>query len=125
MDSVWLSNGKYLDASDYRVYVLLGDGEDCRRWGLGGGCFGHHTTSLNNLIGIVDVNALGQSQRTMYAFDVDTYCQRFEAFGWQAIGIDGHDFDEILPALDRAKASNEKPTMIVAKTFKGKGISFL
>ena len=63
---------------------------------------------LNNLIGIVDVNALGQSQRTMYAFDVDTYCQRFEAFGWQAIGIDGHNFDEILPALDQAKASNEK-----------------
>ena len=80
---------------------------------------------LNNLIGIVDVNALGQSQRTMYAFDIDTYCQRFEAFGWQTIGIDGHDFDEILPALAKAKASADKPTMIVAKTFKGKGVSLL
>jgi transketolase len=61
----------------------------------------------------------------MYAFDVDTYCKRFEAFGWQTIGIDGHNFDEILPALAQAKASTDKPTMIVAKTFKGKGVSFL
>ncbi len=117
-------NGKYLDASDYRVYVLLGDGETAEGGVWEAAALASHY-KLNNLIGIVDVNALGQSQRTMYAFDVDTYCQRFEAFGWQAIGIDGHDFDEILPALDRAKASNEKPTMIVAKTFKGKGISFL
>ena len=80
---------------------------------------------LNNLIGIIDVNALGQSQRTMYAFDIDTYCERFEAFGWQTIGIDGHDFDEILPALAQAKSSTDKPTMIVAKTYKGKGVSFL
>ena len=117
-------NGKYLDASDYRVYVLLGDGETAE-----GGVWEAAALAsyyqLNNLIGIVDVNALGQSQRTMYAFDVDTYCQRFEAFGWQTIAIDGHDFDEILPALAHAKASTNKPTMIVAKTFKGKGVSFL
>ena len=117
-------NGKYLDASDYRVYVLLGDGETAE-----GGVWeaaalaSYHT--LNNLIGIVDVNAFGQSQRTMYGFDVDTYCRRFEAFGWQTIAIDGHDFDEILPALAQAKDSEERPTMIVAKTFKGKGVSFL
>ena len=117
-------NGKYLDDADYRVYVLLGDGETAEGGVWEAAALASHY-KLNNLIGIVDVNALGQSQRTMYAFDVDTYCQRFEAFGWQVIGIDGHDFDEILPALDQAKASNEKPTMIVAKTFKGKGISFL
>lgn len=117
-------NGKYLDKSDYRVYVLLGDGETAE-----GGVWEAAALAsyyqLNNLIGIVDVNALGQSQRTMYAFDIDTYCRRFEAFGWQTIGIDGHDFDEILPALAQAKASTDKPTMIVAKTFKGKGVSFL
>ena len=117
-------NGKYLDASDYRVYVLLGDGETAEGGVWEAAALASHY-ELNNLIGIVDVNALGQSQRTMYAFDVDTYCQRFEAFGWQAIGIDGHDFDEILPALEQAKASTEKPTMIVARTFKGKGVSFL
>ena len=117
-------NGKYLDTSDYRVYVLLGDGETAEGGVWEAAALASHY-KLNNLIGIVDVNAIGQSQRTMYDFDVDTYCQRFEAFGWQAIGIDGHDFDEILPALDQAKASDEKPTMIVAKTFKGKGVSFL
>ena len=117
-------NGKYLDKSDYRVYVLLGDGETAEGGVWEAAALATHY-QLNNLIGIVDVNALGQSQRTMDAFDIDTYCRRFEAFGWQTIGIDGHDFDEILPALAQAKASTDKPTMIVAKTFKGKGISFL
>ena len=117
-------NGKYLDESDYRVYVLLGDGETAEGGVWEAAALASHY-QLNNLIGIIDVNALGQSQRTMYAFDVDTYCRRFEAFGWQTIGIDGHNFDEILPALAQAKASTDKPTMIVAKTFKGKGVSFL
>ncbi len=117
-------NGKYLDKSDYRVYVLLGDGETAEGGVWEAAALASHY-QLNNLIGIVDVNALGQSQRTMYAFDIDTYCQRFEAFGWQTIGIDGHDFDEILSALEKAKTSTDKPTMIVAKTFKGKGVSFL
>ncbi len=117
-------NGKYLDKSDYRVYVLLGDGETAEGGVWEAAALASHY-QLNNLIGIIDVNALGQSQRTMHAFDIDTYCRRFEAFGWQAIGIDGHDFDEILPALAEAKAATDKPTMIVAKTFKGKGVSFL
>ncbi|MDE0087688.1 MAG: transketolase [Candidatus Poribacteria bacterium] len=117
-------NGKYLDKSDYRVYVLLGDGETAEGGVWEAAALASHY-QLDNLIGIVDVNALGQSQRTMYAFDIDTYCKRFEAFGWQTIGIDGHDFDEILPALEKAKASTDKPTMIVAKTFKGQGVSFL
>ncbi len=117
-------NGKYLDKSDYRVYVLLGDGETAEGGVWEAAALASHYR-LNNLIGIIDVNALGQSQRTMYAFDIDTYCRRFEAFGWQTIGIDGHDFDEILPALAEAKTSTHKPTVIVAKTFKGKGVSFL
>ncbi len=117
-------NGKYLDKSDYRVYVLLGDGETAEGGVWEAAALASHY-QLNNLIGIVDVNALGQSQRTMYAFDIETYCNRFEAFGWQTIGIDGHDYDEILPALKKAKASTDKPTMIVAKTYKGKGVSFL
>ena len=117
-------NGKYLDKSDYRVYVLLGDGEIAEGSVWEAAALASHYR-LNNLIGIVDVNALGQSQRTMYAFDIETYCRRFEAFGWNAIGIDGHDFDDILRALTQAQASTDKPTMIVAKTFKGKGVSSL
>ena len=73
-------NGKYLDKSDYCVYVLLGDGETAEGGVWEAAALASHY-KLNNLIGIVDVNALGQSQRTMYAFDIDTYCQRFEAFG--------------------------------------------
>ncbi len=117
-------NGKYLDKSDYRVYVLLGDGEIAEGSVWEAAALASHYR-LNNLIGIVDVNALGQSQRTMYAFDIETYCRRFEAFGWNTIGIDGHDFDDILPALAQAKESTDKPTMIVAKTLKGKGVSAL
>ena len=117
-------NGKYLDRSDYHVYVLMGDGETAEGSVWEAVALAAHR-NLNNLIGIVDVNGMGQSEPTMYAFDIDSYCRRFEAFGWQAIGIDGHNFDEILSALDKAKASEDRPTMIVAKTFKGKGVSSL
>ncbi len=117
-------NAKYLDNSDYRVYVLLGDGETAEGSVWEAAALAAHY-QLNNLIGIIDVNALGQSQHTMYAFDIETYCRRFETFGWNAIGIDGHDFDDILNALTEAKTATDKPTMIVAKTFKGKGISSL
>ena len=117
-------NGKYLDKSDYRVYVLMGDGEAAEGSVWEAVALAAHY-KLNNLIGIVDVNGMGQSEPTMYAFDIDSYCRRFEAFGWQAIGIDGHNFDEILSALDKAKSTEDRPTMIVAKTFKGKGVSSL
>ena len=117
-------NGKYLDKSDYRVYVLMGDGETAEGAVWEAVALGAHY-KLNNLIGIVDVNGIGQSQRTMYEFDINSYCRRFEAFGWNAIGIDGHNIDEILSALEQAKANVDRPTMIVAKTFKGKGVSFL
>ena len=117
-------NGKYLDCSDYHVYVLMGDGETAEGSVWEAVALAAHR-NLNNLVGIVDVNGMGQSEPTMYGFDIDSYCRRFEAFGWQAIGIDGHNFDEILSALDKAKASKDRPTMIVAKTFKGKGVSSL
>ena len=117
-------NGKYLDRSDYHVYVLMGDGETAEGSVWEAVALAAHC-NLNNLIGIVDVNGMGQSEPTMYGFDIDSYCRRFEAFGWQAIGIDGHNFDEILSALDKAKASEDRPTMIVANTFKGKGVSSL
>ena len=117
-------NGKYLDRSDYRVYVLMGDGEAAEGSVWEAVALAAHY-NLNNLIGIVDVNGMGQSEPTMYAFDIDSYRRRFEAFGWQAIGIDGHNFDEILSALDKAKSTEDRPTMIVAKTFKGKGVSSL
>jgi transketolase len=77
------------------------------------------------VIGIVDVNGLGQSQRTMYGHDTEVYRRRFEAFGWHAISIDGHDMAQIISALDEALKVTDKPSVIVAATKKGKGVSFV
>ncbi|MCS5610019.1 MAG: transketolase, partial [Candidatus Poribacteria bacterium] len=117
-------NSKYLDKTDYRVYVLLGDGETVEGSVWEAVALASYY-QLNNLIGIVDVNGIGQSQRTMYESDIDSYCRRFESFGWRAIGVDGHNVEQILSAIDHVEENADKPTMIVAKTFKGKGVSFL
>jgi len=116
-------NGKYLDKLDYRVYVLMGDGETAEGGVWEAVALASHY-KLDNLVGIVDVNGIGQSQRTMYDFDVDSYCQRFNSFGWNAVSVDGHDIDQIISALEEAKNTKNQPTMIVAKTFKGRGVSF-
>jgi transketolase len=117
-------NGKYLDKLDYRVFVLLGDGEVAE-----GGVWEAAAMAayyrLDNLIGMIDVNGFGQSQRTMYNFDTATYQARFAAFGWHTVVIDGHNLKEIVAALDEAQTVKERPTMIVAQTRKGKGVSFL
>ncbi|HIE26622.1 TPA: transketolase [Candidatus Poribacteria bacterium] len=115
-------NGKYLDKLDYRVYVLMGDGESAEGSVWEAAALSAHY-NLDNLVGIVDVNSMGQSQHTMYEFDTESYRRRFEAFGWHTIVIDGHNMREILAALDEAKRTSGKPTMIVAKTLKGKGVS--
>jgi len=112
-----------LDKLDYRTYVLMGDGEIAEGavWeaaSLAG------VNKLNNLIGIVDVNRLGQSQATAFGHDLDTYKRRFEAFGWRTEEIDGHDLDEITEVL-AAVGLGDKPLVILAKTLKGAGISFI
>src|SRR5262245_5990613 len=80
---------------------------------------------LDNLCGITDVNALGQSRPTMWQHDMDQFARRWRAFGWHAIVIDGHDMAAILAALDEAKQTRGQPTMILARTIKGKGVSFV
>ncbi|MBI3756618.1 MAG: transketolase [Deltaproteobacteria bacterium] len=117
-------NGKCLAKSDYRVYVLLGDGEIAEGGVWEAAAFASYY-QLDNLIAIVDVNGLGQSQRTMYNHDVEVYAKRFAAFGWEVCTVDGHNLEAILPALDAARAVKGRPAMIVAQTLKGKGVSFL
>ena len=109
--------------SGYRTYVLMGDGETAEGsvWEAASVA---HFHKLDALCGIVDVNALGQSRATELAHDLDTYRARWQAFGWHAIVIDGHDFDRILPALAEARATKGRPTVILARTEKGKGVSF-
>jgi transketolase len=78
---------------------------------------------LDNLVGITDVNRLGQSRPTMWQHDMEALARRWRAFGWHAIVIDGHNLDAILDAYAEARARKGQPTMILAKTFKGYGIS--
>jgi transketolase len=111
-------------ASDYRTYVLLGDGESAE----GSVWEAANTGSmdrLDNLCGITDVNGLGQSRATMWAHDMAQFERRWTAFGWRAIVIDGHDLSAILDALDEARRTKGQPTMILARTIKGKGVSFV
>ncbi len=117
-------NAKYLDGLPYRTYVLLGDSEmaEGSQWEA------METAAyrkLHNLIGIIDVNRLGQRGETMYGWDVDVYARRADAFGWRPIVIDGHSYREILAAYEQAVTETQRPVMIVARTVKGKGVSFL
>jgi transketolase len=112
-----------LDKLDYNTYVLLGDGEIAEGsvWEAANiaGIY-----KLNNLIAIVDDNRLGQSQATAFGHDTGVYQKRFEAFGWRVEVIDGHDIEEIVEVLNGV-GLNDQPLCIIAKTYKGAGVSFL
>ncbi len=110
--------------SDYRTYVLLGDGESAEGsvWEAADVAA---QDGLDNLCGITDVNGLGQSRETMFDHDMDAFARRWNAFGWHAVVIDGHDMNAILDAYAEARRTKGKPTMILARTIKGKGISFV
>src|ERR1017187_9181760 len=112
-----------LDNLDYRTYVLLGDGE-CAEGAVWEAASLAATYNLNNLIAVVDVNRLGQSQATALGHDLAAYSKRFDAFGWRTEVIDGHDLDEILEVL-AAVGLGHQPLVILAKTLKGGGVSFL
>jgi transketolase len=112
-----------LDKLDYNTYVLLGDGEIAEGsvWeaaSLAG------VNKLNNLIAVVDANRLGQSEATAFGHHIEIYRDRFEAFGWRVEDIDGHDIEEIAEVLGGV-GLDDKPLAIIAKTYKGAGVSFL
>jgi transketolase len=108
--------------SDYRTYVLLGDGESAEGsvWEAAQMAANYH---LDNLCAITDVNAFGQSRATQFAHDVEAFATRYRAFGWHTIVVDGHDISALRAALAEARGMSGRPTMIVAKTLKGKGCS--
>ncbi|MEP7118417.1 MAG: transketolase [Acidobacteriota bacterium] len=110
--------------SDYRTYVLMGDGESAEGsvWEAADVA---RFFALDNLVGITDVNGLGQSRATQFEHDLGSFERRWNAFGWHAIAIDGHDLPQILGALAEARSTAGKPTMILARTLKGQGVSFL
>jgi len=112
------------DGLPFKTYVLLGDSE------MAEGSVWEAMQSaayyrLDNLVGIIDVNRLGQSRETMHGHDVAAYARKCKAFGWEVIVVDGHSLPEITSAFQKASRGKGKPVMIIAKTFKGAGISFL
>ena len=117
-------NAKFVDKLDHRTYVLMGDGESVEGsvWEAAE-VARHH--GLDNLCAIVDVNRLGQSDPTMLQHDMEGYRSRWAGFGWQALVVDGHDLSALLEAFDTADGTKGKPTVLLAKTLKGKGISFM
>ncbi|XP_056393820.1 transketolase-like isoform X2 [Hyla sarda] len=114
--------GKYFDKASYRVYCLLGDGESSEGAVWEALAFGSYY-KLDNLVAIFDVNRLGQSEAAPLQHQTDIYRKRCEAFGWNTYIVDGHDVEELCCALWQAANVKDKPTAIIAKTYKGKGIS--
>ena len=113
-----------VDGSNFRAYALLGDGENAEGsvWEAAE-LATHHR--VDNLCAVVDVNRLGQSQPTMLQHHMEIYQQRWSAFGWKTLAVDGHNPKELLEAFDVAKQTKGQPTAVLARTFKGKGVSFL
>jgi transketolase len=113
--------GKKLDRLPYRVWVLHGDSEMAE--GSVWEAFEHASFyGLDNLTAILDVNRLGQRGETMHGWDLDSYANKARAFGWHAVEVDGHDVEAIDRALGEAAAQQGQPTLVVARTLKGKGV---
>jgi transketolase len=114
--------GKRLDRLPFRVWVICGDSEmaEGSMWEAA-----EHAAfyELDNLTAIVDVNRLGQRGETMHGWDLSSYSDRFRAFGWHAVEVDGHDVEAIDAAYREAESTSGKPTVVVARTLKGKGYS--
>src|SRR5689334_5731186 len=117
-------NAKRLERNTARTYVLMGDGESVE-----GSVWESvelaRQYKLDNLCAIVDVNRLGQSDPTMLQHDMKAYKSRWAGFGWNALVVDGHNLKALLAAFANAAKTKGKPTVLLAKTFKGKGISFM
>ena len=106
-----------------RTFVLMGDGE-CAEGAVWEAANAGRELGLSNLVAIVDVNRLGQSDSTMHQHDLRAYAKKFQAFGWDVYRVDGHKIDQILEALAAAR-KGPKPKVILARTTKGKGVSFV
>ncbi|MCG2790851.1 MAG: transketolase, partial [Actinomycetia bacterium] len=117
-------NAKYIDKLPYYTYVLLGDSEmtEGSQWeAIQIAAY----YKLDNLVGIIDVNRLGQRGETIYGWDIKAYEKRISSFGWETITVDGHNIEEIADAYKNVLSVRGRPTMIIAKTIKGKGVSLL
>jgi len=113
-----------LDHRDYCTYVLLSDGE-CEEGQIWEAALSAAQFKLDNLVAIVDCNKMQLSGWTRDIMNLEPLGQKWQAFGWHGIDIDGHDFSQILAALQEARKIRTKPIVIIARTIKGKGVSFM
>ena len=113
-----------LDSKTYRTYVLLSDGE-CEEGQTWEAALSAAHFKLDNLTAIVDCNGIQLSGLTRDIMNLEPFIQKWQAFGWHTIDIDGHDLDQILSACQGAEKIKNKPTVIIARTIKGKGVSFM
>ncbi|MCQ9131800.1 transketolase [Streptomyces hilarionis] len=115
-------SGKRLEHAGYRVWVLCGDSElaEGSVWEAAEHAGHEH---LDNLTAIVDVNRLGQRGPTRHGHDLDAYARRFQAFGWHTVEVDGHDVDAVDRAYGEAVSTKGQPTVVLARTLKGRGVS--
>ncbi len=119
-----IAMGFKMDNKSNRVFAIMGDGE-IQEGEIWEGAMAASHYKLDNLVGIVDHNKLQIDGNVADVMNVDSVEEKFKAFGWYVITIDGHNFEEILNALKEAEEVKGKPTMIVAMTTKGKGVSFM
>jgi transketolase len=122
--SVGVALAAKLDGRYFRVYVLLSDGE-CDEGQTWEAALSAAHFRLDNLVAIVDRNRLQLSGWTREIMNLEPFAQKWQAFGWHTIEIDGHDFDQILAALQECQNTKAKPAVIIACTTKGKGVSFM
>ena len=113
-----------LDNAPWNVYALLGDGE-VQEGIIWEAAMSAAHYKLDNMIAFLDYNGLQIDGEVESVMNINPIEDKFKTFGWNVITIDGHDFDQIFAALDMAKDTVDKPTMIIAKTVKGKGVSFM
>ena len=113
-----------LDNAPWRVYALLGDGE-VQEGLIWEAAMSAAHYKLDNMVAFLDYNGLQIDGEVEKVMNIGPIVDKFKSFGWNVIEIDGHDFDQIFAALDMAKETVGKPTMIVAKTIKGKGVSYM
>ncbi len=113
-----------LDKKDYQVYTLIGDGES-QEGIVWEAAMLASKYKLDNLTAFLDRNNLQIDGDTEQVMPIEPVADKWKAFGWHVIEIDGHDFDQLKQAIDEAKKVKDKPTMIIAKTVKGKGVGFM
>lgn len=113
-----------LAGKDHRIYCLMGDGE-CEEGEIWEAAMAAAHYKSDNLCAIIDVNGLQIDGNTADVIGPEPFDEKFRAFGWHVINVDGHDFDALRAAFEEAKNTKGKPTALIAKTVKGKGVSFM